>query len=237
MAVTFPSAVEALQDLLFDGMTLAVGGFGLSGIPTDLIDAVRASGVRDLTVISNNMGVDGIGLGVLIEKGQVRKVIASYVGENKLFAEQYLAGELEVEFNPQGTLAERLRAGGAGIPAFYTRTGVGTEVAEGKPTKVFDGVEYVMERGLVADVSLVRAHRADEAGNLTYRYTARNFNPVVATAGRITVAEVEEIVPDGEIHPDHVVTPSIYIQRLVVTTSEHKHIEQRTTRPRVADPV
>ncbi|KHF43128.1 CoA transferase subunit A [Saccharomonospora viridis] len=237
MAVTFPSAVEALQDLLFDGMTLAVGGFGLSGIPTDLIDAVRASGVRDLTVISNNMGVDGIGLGVLIEKGQVRKVIASYVGENKLFAEQYLAGELEVEFNPQGTLAERLRAGGAGIPAFYTRTGVGTEVAEGKPTKVFDGVEYVMERGLVADVSLVRAHRADEAGNLTYRYTARNFNPVVATAGRITVAEVEEIVPNGEIHPDHVVTPSIYIQGLVVTTSEHKHIEQRTTRPRVADPV
>lgn len=234
MAAIFPSAAEALHDLLSDGMTLAVGGFGLSGIPDDLIDAVRASGVRDLTVISNNMGVDGVGLGVLIEGGQVRKVIASYVGENRLFAQQYLDGKLEVEFNPQGTLAERLRAGGAGIPAFYTRTGVGTEVAEGKRTEVFDGVEYVLERALVADVALVRAHRADPAGNLVYRYTARNFNPVVATAGRITVAEVDEVVGEGEIHPDHVVTPSIYVQRVVRTSSRVKHIEQRTTRPRTA---
>lgn len=232
MAVISPSATEALHDLLSDGMTLAVGGFGLSGIPSDLIEAVRASGVRDLTVISNNMGVDGVGLGVLIEGGQVRKVIASYVGENRLFAQQYLDGVLEVEFNPQGTLAERLRAGGAGIPAFYTRTGVGTEVAEGKTTEIFDGVEYVLERGLVAEVALVRAHRADPAGNLVYRYTARNFNPVVATAGRVTVAEVDEIVGEGEIHPDHVVTPSIYVQRVVRTSSQVKHIEQRTTRPR-----
>ncbi|MGW3133511.1 CoA transferase subunit A [Streptomyces sp. NPDC001123] len=232
MAVIHPAATEALHDLLSDGMTLAVGGFGLSGIPDDLIAAVRASGVRDLTVISNNMGVDGIGLGVLIEGGQVRKVIASYVGENKLFAQQYLDGVLDVEFNPQGTLAERLRAGGAGIPAFYTRTGVGTEVAAGKKTEVFDGVEYVLERGLVADLALVRAHRADTAGNLVYRYTARNFNPVVATAGRVTVAEVDEVVEEGEIHPDHVVTPSIYVQRVVRTSSRVKHIEQRTTRQR-----
>ncbi|KUN83312.1 CoA transferase subunit A [Streptomyces griseoruber] len=232
MAVIHSTATEALHDLLSDGMTLAVGGFGLSGIPDDLIAAVRASGVRDLTVISNNMGVDGIGLGVLIEGGQVRKVIASYVGENKLFAQQYLDGVLEVEFNPQGTLAERLRAGGAGIPAFYTRTGVGTEVAAGKKTEVFDGAEYVLERGLVADLALVRAHRADTAGNLVYRYTARNFNPVVATAGRVTVAEVDEVVDEGEIHPDHVVTPSIYVQRVVRTSSGVKHIEQRTTRQR-----
>ncbi|GKQ39162.1 CoA transferase subunit A [Streptomyces sp. A012304] len=232
MAVIHPTATEALHDLLSDGMTLAVGGFGLSGIPDDLIAAVRASGVRDLTVISNNMGVDGIGLGVLIEGGQVSKVIASYVGENKLFAQQYLDGVLDVEFNPQGTLAERLRAGGAGIPAFYTRTGVGTKVAEGKKTEVFDGVEYVLERGLVADLALVRAHRADTTGNLVYRYTARNFNPVVATAGRVTVAEVDEVVDEGEIHPDHVVTPSIYVQRVVRTSSRFKHIEQRTTRQR-----
>ena len=234
MAAISTSATDALDQLLFDGMTLAVGGFGLSGIPTDLIDAVRASGVRDLTVISNNMGIDGVGLGVLIEAGQVAKVIASYVGENKLFAQQYLSGDLEVEFTPQGTLAERLRAGGAGIPAIYTRTGVGTEVAEGKPTATFDGVEYVLERGLVADLALVRAHRADPAGNLVYRYTARNFNPVVATAGRITVAEVGEIVGEGEIHPDHVITPAIYVQRIVKTTRQVKHIEQRTTRPRTA---
>ncbi|MER5520827.1 CoA transferase subunit A [Streptomyces sp. NPDC002763] len=236
MAVINPTATEALHDLLSDGMTLAVGGFGLSGIPDDLIAAVRASGVRDLTVISNNMGVDGIGLGVLIEGGQVRKVIASYVGENKLFAQQYLDGVLEVEFNPQGTLAERLRAGGAGIPAFYTRTGVGTEVATGKKTEVFDGVEYVLERGLVADLALVRAHRADTVGNLVYRYTARNFNPVVATAGRVTVAEVDEVVDEGAIHPDHVVTPSIYVQRVVRTSSRIKHIEQRTTRQRTETP-
>lgn len=232
MAVIHTSAAEALHDLLSDGMTLAVGGFGLSGIPDDLIAAVRASGVRDLTVVSNNMGVDGIGLGVLIEGGQVSKVIASYVGENKLFAQQYLDGVLEVEFNPQGTLAERLRAGGAGIPAFYTRTGVGTEVAAGKKTEVFDGVEYVLERGIVADLALVRAHRADPVGNLVYRYTARNFNPVVATAGRVTVAEVDEVVGEGDIHPDHVVTPNIYVQRVVRTSSRIKHIEQRTTRQR-----
>jgi 3-oxoacid CoA-transferase subunit A len=232
MAMTCATASEALQDLLADGMTLAVGGFGLSGIPNDLVDAVRQSRVGNLTVISNNMGVDGIGLGMLIESGQVRKVISSYVGENKLFALRYLDGVLEVEFNPQGTLAERLRAGGAGIPAFYTRTGVGTDVAVGKPVAIFDGVEYVMERGIVADVALVRAHRADHAGNLVYRYTARNFNPVVATAGRVTVAEVEEIVPNGGIEPDHVVTPSIYVQRLVRTSSAVRHIEQRTTRPR-----
>ncbi|MFG2934404.1 CoA transferase subunit A [Streptomyces sp. NPDC048282] len=234
MAAHFPSAAEALYDVLFDGMTVAVGGFGLCGIPGDLIAAVRDSGVTDLTVISNNMGVDGIGLGVLLEAGQVRKVIASYVGENRLFAQQYLDGALDVEFNPQGTLAERLRAGGAGIPAFYTRTGVGTEVAQGKETKTFDGVDYVLERGLVADVALVRAHRSDRLGNLVYRYTARNFNPVVATAGRVTVAEVDEVVTDGQIHPDEVVTPSIYVQRVVRTTSSEKHIEQRTTRPRAA---
>jgi 3-oxoacid CoA-transferase subunit A len=234
MAVVCPSAADALNDLLADDMTLAVGGFGLSGVPTDLIEAVRASGARGLTVISNNMGIDGAGLGILIESGQVRKVIASYVGENKLFAQQYLDGALEVEFCPQGTLAERLRAGGAGIPAFYTRTGVGTEVASGKRTEVFDGVEYVLERGLVADVALVRAHRADPAGNLVYRYTARNFNPVVATAGRVTVAEVEEIVAEGGIHPDHVITPSIYVQRVIRTSSQVKPIEQRTTRPRPA---
>ena len=181
-------AAAALQDVLRDGMTLAVGGFGLSGIPADLIEAVRDSGVKDLTVVSNNMGVDGKGLGILIEAGQVRKVIASYVGENKLFAEQYLAGKLEVEFTPQGTLAERLRAGGAGLPAFYTKTGVGTLVAEGKPHEVFDGETYVQERAIRADVALVHAHRADTDGNLVYRYTARNFNPVVATAGAVTIA-------------------------------------------------
>lgn len=232
---THPSnAAQALDGLLHDSMTIAVGGFGLSGIPTDLITAVRDSGVSDLTVISNNMGVDGVGLGLLIEAGQVRKVIASYVGENRLFAEQYLDGRLEVEFNPQGTLAERLRAGGAGIPAFYTRTGVGTEVAQGKPTELFDGVEHVLERGLVADLALVRAHRSDRAGNLVYRYTARNFNPVVATAGRVTVAEVEEVVENGAIHPDHVVTPGVYVQHVVVTSTTDKHIEQRTVRPRPA---
>ena len=194
-------AAAALQDVLRDGMTLAVGGFGLSGIPADLIEAVRDSGVKDLTVVSNNMGVDGKGLGVLIEAGQVRKVIASYVGENKLFAEQYLAGKLEVEFTPQGTLAERLRAGGAGIPAFYTKTGVGTLVAEGKPLAEFDGETFVQERAIKADVSLVHAHTADTDGNLIYRYTAQNFNPVVAAAGAVTVAEAEVIVEPGVAGP------------------------------------
>jgi len=228
------SAADALADVLTDGMVLAVGGFGLSGIPADLIDAVRASGVKDLTVVSNNMGIDGKGLGVLLEAGQVRKVIASYVGENKLFAEQFLAGALEVEFSPQGTLAERLRAGGAGIPAFYTKTGVGTLIAEGKPLAEFDGVTYVQERGIVADVALVKAYLADTRGNLVYRYTARNFNPVVATAGLVTIAEAEHIVEPGEIEPDHVVTPGVYVQRLVQSANRAKDIEQRTVRARPA---
>ena len=226
------SAVDALADVLRDGMTLAVGGFGLSGIPVTLIDAVRDSGVKDLTVVSNNMGIDGKGLGVLLEAGQVRKVIASYVGENKLFAEQFLAGRLEVEFAPQGTLAERLRAGGAGIPAFYTKTGVGTLVAEGKSLAVFDGETYVQERAIVADVSLVRAYLADTDGNLLYRYTARNFNPVVATAGVVTVAEAEHIVAPGEIDPNHIITPSVFVQRLIQASDRPKEIEQRTVRPR-----
>ncbi|MBT1004246.1 CoA transferase subunit A [Paenarthrobacter sp. DKR-5] len=228
------SSGAALQDALRDGITLAVGGFGLSGIPADLIEAVRDSGVKDLTVVSNNMGIDGKGLGLLIEAGQVRKVIASYVGENKLFAEQFLAGQLEVEFTPQGTLAERLRAGGSGIPAFYTKTGVGTLVAEGKPHADFDGVTYVQERAIVADVALVHAHTADTDGNLVYRYTARNFNPVVASAGIVTIAEAEVIVEPGAIHPDHVVTPGVFVHRLVQATARTKDIEQRTVRPRLA---
>ena len=227
-----PSAPEALDGVLKDGMTLAVGGFGLSGIPADLIEAVRDSGVKDLTVVSNNMGVDGKGLGILIEAGQVSKVIASYVGENRLFAEQYLAGKLEVEFTPQGTLAERLRAGGAGIPAFYTKTGVGTLVAEGKPLEEFDGETYVRERAIIADVALVHAHTADLDGNLTYRFTARNFNPVVATAGRLTIAEAEVIVEPGELDPNHIVTAGVFVQRLVQATARVKDIEQRTVRPR-----
>jgi 3-oxoacid CoA-transferase subunit A len=231
MSKVQPSAAAALEGALRDGMTLAVGGFGLSGIPSDLIEAVRDSGVQDLTVVSNNMGVDGKGLGILIEAGQVRKVIASYVGENKLFAEQYLAGNLEVEFTPQGTLAERLRAGGAGIPAFYTRTGVGTLVAEGKPHEVFDGETYVRERGIVADIALVHAHTADTDGNLIYRYTARNFNPVVATAGKLTIAEAEVILPPGTLDPNHIVTPGVFVQRLVQAAARVKDIEQRTVRP------
>ena len=225
---------EALQDVLRDGITLAVGGFGLSGIPADLIEAVRESSVRDLTVVSNNMGVDGKGLGILIEAGQVRKVIASYVGENKLFAAQYLAGQLEVEFTPQGTLAERLRAGGAGIPAFYTKTGVGTLVAEGKPHAAFDGETYVQERAILADVALVHAHTADTDGNLIYRYTARNFNPVVATAAKVTIAEAEVVVDAGELDPNNIVTPGVYVQRLVQARPRIKDIEQRTVRPRPA---
>ena len=226
------STSDALSDVLRDGMTLAVGGFGLSGIPADLIDAVRASGVKDLTVVSNNMGVDGKGLGVLLEAGQVRRVIASYVGENRLFAEQLLDGRLEVEFSPQGTLAERLRAGGAGIPAFYTKTGVGTLIAEGKPVAEFDGETYLQERAIIADVSLVHAYRADTEGNLVYRYTARNFNPVVATAGRVTIAEAEVIVQRGEIDPHDVVTPGVFVQRLVQASNRFKDIEQRTVRAR-----
>lgn len=227
----WPSAAEALQDVARDGMTVAVGGFGLSGIPINLITALRDMGVRNLTVVSNNMGVDGKALGLLLENRQVIKVLSSYVGENKLFAEQYLSGELDVEFVPQGTLAERLRAGGAGIPAFYTPTGVGTPVAEGKQEQTFDGVRAILERGIVADLSLVRAHRADAAGNLIYRRTARNFNPLVATAGRVTVVEAETII-DGYFDPDEVMTPGIYVQRLVPVHDTTKHIENRTVRAR-----
>lgn len=232
MSKVHSSAAQALAEVMRDGMTLAVGGFGLSGIPVDLIEAVRDSGVKGLTVVSNNMGVDGKGLGVLIEAGQVAKVIASYVGENKLFAEQYLAGLLEVEFTPQGTLAERLRAGGSGIPAFYTKTGVGTLVAKGKVHAEFDGEIHVQERAIIANVSLVHAHTADTDGNLVYRYTARNFNPIVATAGRITIAEAEVIVEPGQLDPDHIVTPGVFVQRLVQATARVKDIEQRTVRPR-----
>jgi 3-oxoacid CoA-transferase subunit A len=231
MAERYSSAVEALDGLLHDGMTIAVGGFGLSGNPTDLIEAVRDSGVRELTVVSNNMGVDGQGLGLLLEAKQVRRVIASYVGENRLFAQQYLDGTLEVEFAPQGTLAERLRAGGAGIAAFFTRTGVGTPLAEGKPTADFDGHTSVQERAIRADLSLVHAWRADPAGNLRYRLAARNFNPVVATAGEVTVADVEQI-QDAFLDPDDVHTPSVHVRRLIVSTPREKPIEQRTVRER-----
>lgn len=227
---TWPSAAEALAGVVTDGMTIAVGGFGLSGNPTNLIRALRDSEVKNLTIVSNNMGVDGKGLGLLLENKQVAKVLASYVGENKLFADQYLSGELDVEFVPQGTLAERLRAGGAGIPAFYTPTGVGTPIAEGKPEAEFDGKRVILERGIVADVALVRARWGDAYGNLRYRLTARNFNPLVATAGKLTIAEAEEIV--DAIDPDDVSTPGIYVQRLVLTDDVTKEIEQRTVRPR-----
>ncbi|KQQ94308.1 succinyl-CoA--3-ketoacid-CoA transferase [Leifsonia sp. Leaf325] len=217
--------------LVTDGMTIAVGGFGLSGVPFDLIDALRDSGAKDLVIVSNNMGVDGQGLGVLLESNQVAKVVGSYVGENRLFASQYLDGRLEVEFVPQGTLAERLRAGGAGIPAFYTKTGVGTQVAEGKPLADFDGDTYLLERAITADIALVRAHLADTEGNLVYRYTARNFNPPVATAGRVTIAEAERIVEVGEIDPNVIVTPGIFVQHIVQASEREKPIEQRTVRP------
>jgi 3-oxoacid CoA-transferase subunit A len=232
VASQFHSATDAIAGVVHDGSTIAVGGFGLSGNPTDLIEALRDTGVKDLVIVSNNMGVDGKGLGLLLENHQVRKVIASYVGENRLFAQQYLNNELEVEFVPQGTLAERLRAGGAGIPGFYTRTGVGTLVAEGKPHREFDEEMYVLERGIVTDVALVHAHTGDRAGNLTYRRTARNFNPIVATAGRITIAEAEVLLDDEFIDPDIVITPGIYVNRLVGCTARVKEIEQRTTRPR-----
>lgn len=221
----------ALAARVWDGMTIAVGGFGLCGIPRDLIEAVRASGVRDLTIVSNNMGIDGKGLGLLLENNQVSKVVASYVGENKLFAQQYLDGALEVEFCPQGTLAERLRAGGSGIAGFYTRTGVGTEVAEGKPHQVFDGATYVLERGIVADLALVHAAVADQQGNLRYRATARNFNPLVAMSGRVCVAEAEQVL-DGFLDPDDVMTPGIFVDTTVVASNRPKDIEQRVVRPR-----
>lgn len=225
-------AVEALSGLLFDGMTIMAGGFGLCGIPENLIAAIRDTGVKDLTVISNNCGVDGFGLGVLLGAGQIRKMISSYVGENKLFAELYLSGQLELEFNPQGTLAERIRAGGAGIPAFFTKTGVGTLVAEGKEVREFDGELYVMERGLTADLSIVKAHTGDAEGNLVYRKTARNFNPMMATAGKVCVAEVEHLVPVGSIDKDHIHTPGVYVDRILQGASYEKRIEQRTVRAR-----
>ncbi|WMW82182.1 CoA transferase subunit A [Undibacterium cyanobacteriorum] len=227
----YPDAASALADIVADGQTIAVGGFGLCGIPEALIAALRDSGKTGLTAISNNAGVDGFGLGQLLTTRQIKKMISSYVGENKEFERQYLAGELELEFTPQGTLAEKLRAGGAGIPAFFTKTGVGTIVAEGKEVREFDGQQYVMERSLVADVSLVKAYKADKAGNLVYRKTARNFNPNVAMAGRITVVEVEQLVEIGEIDPDEVHTPGIYVHRIVVNANPEKRIEQRTTTP------
>ncbi|GIF38949.1 CoA transferase subunit A [Actinoplanes xinjiangensis] len=232
MSKLVDSAAKAVAAVARDGMTVAVGGFGLSGIPTSLITALRDTGVKNLTIVSNNMGADGKGLGLLLENRQVSKVLASYVGENRLFARQYLDGELDVEFVPQGTLAERLRAGGAGIPAFYTPTGAGTPVADGKPQEHFDGTRTVLERAIVADLALVRAHRADLGGNLRYRLTARNFNPLVATAGRTTIAETS-FVEDGHLDPDDVHTPGIYVHHLVRSEIREKDIEQRTVRPRV----
>ncbi len=227
----YPDAASALADIVKDGQTIAVGGFGLCGIPEALIAALRDSGKTNLTAISNNAGVDGFGLGQLLTTRQITKMISSYVGENKEFERQYLAGELQLEFTPQGTLAEKLRAGGAGIPAFFTKTGVGTIVAEGKEVREFDGEQYVMERALVADVSLVKAYKADKAGNLVYRKTARNFNPNVAMAGKITIVEVEHLVEIGEIDPDEVHTPGIYVHRIVVNANPEKRIEQRTVTP------
>ena len=227
----YKDATTALDGLLFDGMTIMAGGFGLCGIPENLILALRDAGVKNLTVISNNAGVDGFGLGMLLNSRQVKKMISSYVGENKEFERQYLSGELELEFNPQGTLAERCRAGGAGIPGFYTKTGVGTLIAEGKEHKVFNGETYILETGLVADLSIVKAWKADPEGNLVYRKTARNFNPMMASAGKVTVAEVEEIAPLGALDPDHVHTPGIFVQRLIKGRHE-KRIEQRTVRKR-----
>ena len=232
MKKVYADATSALAGLLRNDMTIMAGGFGLCGIPETLIKAVQLSGVKGLTIISNNAGVDGIGLGMLLETRQVRKMISSYVGENKTFAQQYLAGELEIEFNPQGTLAERCRAGGAGIPAFFTKTGVGTLVAEGKETRLFDGETYVMETGLVADLALVHAWMGDHEGNLAYRMTARNFNPMMATAAKVTVAEVEHLVRPGDINPDHIVTPGVYVKRMIHVPDAVKHIEQRTTRKR-----
>jgi len=230
MNKVYPSAMHALQGVIQDGHVLAVGGFGLCGIPEALIEALRDSGVRSLTCISNNAGVDGAGLGMLLQTRQVRKMIASYVGENKEFERQYLAGELELEFTPQGTLAEKMRAGGSGIPAFFTPTGVGTLVAEGKEVREFEGKRYVMERSLRADVALVKAWKGDRQGNLVYRKTSRNFNPVVAMCGRVTVAEVEFLVENGELDPDNIHTPGIFVQRLVVNAHPQKRIEQRTVR-------
>jgi 3-oxoacid CoA-transferase subunit A len=234
MQKIYPNAEAALEGLLFDGMLIAAGGFGLCGIPERLIDAIQASGVKDLTVASNNAGIDNEGLGKLLRTKQVKKMIASYVGENKEFERQYLAGELEVEFNPQGTLAERMRAGGAGIPGFYTKTGVGTLVAEGKEVQVFDDEEYVLERGIRADLSIIKGWKADESGNLMFRKTSRNFNAPAATCGKVCVAEVEEIVPVGSLDPDAIHLPSIYVKRLILGAPYDKKIEFRTVRQREA---
>jgi 3-oxoacid CoA-transferase subunit A len=228
----YPDAAAALQGVVFDGMTIMSGGFGLCGIPEKLIAALKDTGVKNITAISNNAGVDGFGLGILLHTRQIAKMISSYVGENKEFERQYLAGELQLEFNPQGTLAERIRAGGAGIPGFYTKTGVGTLVAEGKEGKMFGDEEYILETGLVADVALVKAWKADPYGNLVFRKTARNFNPMMATAGKVTIAEVEELVEPGDLDPDHIHTPGIYVQRLIVGRDYEKRIEQRTIRER-----
>jgi 3-oxoacid CoA-transferase subunit A len=232
MRKVYPDAASALAGFLKDDMTIMAGGFGLCGIPETLIEAIRDSGVKGLTVISNNAGIDNVGLGVLLETRQIRKMISSYVGENKTFAKQFLAGELEIEFNPQGTLAERCRAGGAGIPAFFTKTGVGTLVAEGKEVREFNGEQYVMETGLVADLAVVHAWKGDTEGNLVYRKTARNFNPMMATAAKVTVAEVENLVQPGEIDPDHIVTAGIFVKRIVHVPDAEKRIEQRTVRKR-----
>ena len=228
----YPDAASALAGLTADGITVMSGGFGLCGIPENLITALRDSGAKNLTVIGNNVGCDEHGMWLVLANNQIRKVLASYVGENKILETRFMNGEVEIEFNPQGTLAERIRAGGAGIPAFYTRTGYGTAVAEGKETRQFNGEWYVMETGLTADIALVKAWKADPEGNLVYRKTARNFNPMMATAGRVTVAEVEELVPAGSLDPDQIHTPGIYVQRLVVGKHYVKHIERRTTRPR-----
>lgn len=232
MNKVYASAKESLEGVLFDGMTIMSGGFGLCGIAENLIIAIRDSGVKDITVISNNCGVDDFGMGLLLQTRQIRKMVSSYVGENAEFERQYLSGELELEFNPQGTLAERIRAGGAGIPAFFTKTGVGTLVAEGKELRDFNGETYVMETGLIADLSIVKAQTADKSGNLTYNKTARNFNPMMATAGKICIAEVEEIVEVGDIDPDHIHTPSIYVNRLTKGDHFEKRIERLTNRPR-----
>ena len=232
MNKVYADAKSALAGLLKDGMTIMAGGFGLCGIPESLILAIRDSGVKNLTVVSNNAGVDGKGLGILLDSRQTKKMVSSYVGENKIFMQQYLAGELEIEFNPQGTLAERIRAGGAGIPAFFTKTGVGTQIAEGKDVRDFDGQRYIMERGIVADLAIVHAYKGDTEGNLVYRKTARNFNPVMATAGKVTVAEVEQLVKPGDINPDHIITPGIFVQRIIHVPNGAKYIEQRTVRKR-----
>ena len=229
MRKIYDTPEEALKDVLFDGMTIAAGGFGLCGIPEILIKAIKDAGIKNLTVASNNAGVDDFGLGILLQTKQVKKMISSYVGENDTFMSQYLGGELEVEFNPQGTLAERMRAGGAGIPGFYTKTGVGTVIAEGKDHKEFDGEPYILETGLKTDLAIIKAWKSDETGNLIYRKTSRNFNPAAATCGKICVAEVEEIVPSGELNPDLIHTPGIYVHRIVQGTHE-KRIEQRTVR-------